>query len=387
MHRTSLRPSAVLALAFFAAPLGAACDDDKSSGNGTVTASQIYETMAAAYCDVLRTCDTGPTSDLAIFAVLARATSASTCRTFVAGSFGGENGYDIEAAVAAGKVSFDSAKLNACTAAVRARCTVGDLPECRDVFSGTIAIDAPCAHSEECVAGAWCDPTGGDSCGGGTCKARVEVGGDCISSQACLNTTGPTECNFSGGTGKCVTISFEKDAADGADCGVIAANGNARHVTCAKGSVCSYEGDDDQQTCVKTLEKGAACSVEGESAPCAVGEFCIPTSETTAKCTTPKVVTQVGGTCALGGAEPAACSIMDRLTCIEGKCTKLGDGSIGAICESDIEINTTCNSDGNCVDHHCVAKADNDANCSQDDDCKSDFCDFQSNTCKANTCL
>ncbi|MFO0745567.1 MAG: hypothetical protein U1F43_07825 [Myxococcota bacterium] len=366
-----------LLVACLACPI-VACGDDATS-SGPIPASQLYETLAQTYCDVLRGCSFD-SEDAALISLFAKATSASTCASYISRTFTGLD-FDVEAEVAAGHIIYDADKFSACMKAARTRCTLDSLVECRDVFHGTVAIDGACQHTEQCVEGAWCDAT--SSCGG-TCKARVAVGESCTSSNACLTTSGPTECAFE--TGKCVAIVFDSNVAVGAQCGEFLDGTTEHKASCGKGLICTFDDASQKDVCVAPIAVGASCAAD-DAGPCAPGTLCVPTSETEAACTAIPVKTTEGVDCntETQTGPPVACSIFDRLTCFEGKCKRLGDGTAGSFCQRDLELAPTCNPGLFCADDDkCTALKDEGADCQDGSECKSDSCDAQ-NKCAPET--
>ena len=142
-----------------------------------------------------------------------------------------------------------------------------------EITGGTLDDGAPCGEHYQCKSGA-CATEPGASCG--KCTPKVAVGGDCTSSNQCVD---GAKCNFtSSDGGKCRAVKLAKA---GEKCG----STDGEEIDCEPGLNCSFESGDP--TCKARGPAGADC---GSRLDCLSGLTC------------------VGGKCAAGLAEGAACT-------------------------------------------------------------------------------
>jgi len=155
-------------------------------------------------------------------------------------------------ALEAGRMTYDAEKAYACRQAGRnapADAPMGS-PACSKVLVGNVAIGAACQFHEECVDGAFCSPSGNDSCAG-ICQARIAEGGSCHPDRTLceldLDCVGPMEtgeytCMGNGGVG------------------VGEACNDAEGPFCKEGLACSTQ----TQQCMEPQPVGSTCGADGE---------------------------------------------------------------------------------------------------------------------------
>lgn len=113
------------------------------------------------------------------------------------------------AAVAAGRVTFDTAAGQSCIEAMRGRpCTFTalrrDPEECEAVFVGTIPAGGECVIDTECVTGDCDHPAQGGSCSVGVCARIVQDGESCAANTGTVCREGSyCEIAFGSGTDVC----------------------------------------------------------------------------------------------------------------------------------------------------------------------------------------
>ncbi len=217
------------------------------------------------------------------------------------------------------KVLYDGTKVAACMAAMKAACSIDtkEPPECKAVFTGTIADGASCSDNRACVSGV----CSGTATGCGKCMKLADLGEACTSDEVC-------SCSAYCVGGKCVVAtpptasqpcSFSLNCAAGLycpttqptpTCAALAKLGEAcdGSTLCDDTSTCG-----PQDNCVAKSQKTEACVSSGD---CATGLVCVadPTTQK-ATCLTPA---KTGEACTVAG----QCAYADQ-TCVSGKCASL----------------------------------------------------------------
>jgi len=159
--------------------------------------------------------------------------------------------------VAAGRVGFSRAALDACLQAIAtgtADCARGVDPlACLDYLQGRTPTGGACGASPECAPGSWCEVATLGGCG--TCKAVAGVGQSCASN-VCAH---GLECFALGNTEKCAPVTADLGAA----CGTATTGLCRGRLQCAGTSTF---------TCVAPAGAGATCDPAGERADCNVHE-------------------------------------------------------------------------------------------------------------------
>jgi len=149
------------------------------SSGGSSGAAIPFDQLAAEYARVFCgkafvCCDAGELQGIGTEAM---------CRTVVATEIMGDLTGD-QTGIAAGTTIYDGSKARACFDIITAMpCSewgadenLRQVPECWQIFRGTVAPGGACSRSDECMDGT-CPP----SVSGGTCVARAKLGESCAS--------------------------------------------------------------------------------------------------------------------------------------------------------------------------------------------------------------
>ncbi len=198
-----------------------------------------------------------------------------------------------------------------------------DGPACRAVFRGSSPLDGACSRSEDCASGARCVI---DAECPGHCSRRAAIDEPCASTSDCDDAVGPVVCG-SGST--CTPVSFQP--ASGADGPCTPTGSDGPEVTpCAAGLYCQpTDGTATTGTCRAAVAKDGDCT---QIQRCSSGQVCLfsdTAEQAEGSCRTATFTDQPGAACDELG---AFCDTAARLTCIDGTCQAVGDGSEGAPC-------------------------------------------------------
>ncbi len=174
-----------------------------------------------------------------------------------------------------GKLSYDGTAAQSCLTKLSAlTCTALEVPasEWADVFnttcskavSGTVATGGACRQSIECVAGQFCEPSGGDA-GTGTCKALRTIGTVCgdlgVTTAGYANLTAHESCSTRAlGPGFCDDTADPITPANTWKCAAGAANSAA----------CYYDYQCTSLTCGGKTEPGV-CGTPKDLSPACTG--------------------------------------------------------------------------------------------------------------------
>lgn len=287
-----------------------------------------------------------------------------------------------------GKLTLNSANVDACAAAVKACADFDDVAACREMADGKVATGGACAHDVECTGDAFCK-TDMEMCG--VCAPRLAVGQSCDGNGDCAqNSDHSVRCEWSetSNDGTC-TVVASATAASGGACGwIVGADGKTTETRCPTGEWCksNWDGLAETYACKPLIANGQAC-VSGDR--CAVGSYCTATSEAAGTCAT-LAVAKLGEPCSTDSeAAPAQrCNDYLRLYCAaDGKCAEFGDGSLGSTCsDGDPEL-AHCQSGLRCDYANdeastgtCAAGLANGESCDESDECASGYCG-DSGTC------
>jgi|GEM_PF-1430300 len=365
-------------------PVGA-CDGDGGGGGGPVPASQLYETWASTFCDVLTSCETSD-DDFVVFTLMAKADKAA-CRSFVAGIFeAGRPESNTESLIAAGRIVYHAEQLSTCMAAARSQCSLelDEVPECRAVLEGAIATDGECWTEEECAGDALCAQNDSDC--PGTCQDLPKRGEDC--DWQCSQTEGPTSC---GSASTCVPLTVTEGRAAGETCGTEYGETQVVSRRCASGLYCDYDSDTSESTCHAFVGLGETC---GDGVRCSGSLACVPSgSDGGYACTDATIVSTVGAAC--NETDPSkplvGCNLFARLACEAGTCQALGDGSAGSRCAPNTDIDGICDFGTYCDDAtaECTPVKADGASCESGSECNSGVCVYDgtgAGTCGSQTC-
>lgn len=337
----------------------AGCGDD-GGGGGSVTLDEYGAGTAAATCEIFEECY--GTDLLETFA-------GADCVGRFSRIYDEAVVPQLEAAIAAGTITYDGGRAAACLDALEsAGCGIVDRmppPPCDEALVGTVAPGGACALNEECSGDSYCRI---EAACPGTCQARVSSGAPCSADDACQAGL------------RCFDGACQAAAGEGAACG------GPSGIECAGGLVCIGAQDAGAGTpgrtgnCqpVTTVQIGAVgdlCDFQGGML-CQPGLSCALTGVSGG--TTPVfecvAAASSGGTCNLGFPDPCpfdhTCEgVMPGMGDFEGTCTPLPGA--GEPCRSGrCADGTRCASDDTCRTVQGLGGA-----CTEDADCFSGYCD------------
>jgi hypothetical protein len=310
-----------------------------SGGGGTspgsvATYPAFLQSLVGAYCQEVIACPQANDDTLALALV---AGTAARCSNYFGQTVPRQaSTRDLEQAISDGRVRFDAQRAAACVAAIQgaANPSAIDASVCSEVTQGTIALGAACYRDEECVPVAYCaSPTFG-ACPG-TCTAKLPAGSPCQESRECDAAGGMADCDSGTGTQPtCVALAVVTGAAAGAACGRQPGN---QFVACTCGLWCSTDG-----TCRAPIPVGQVCTDSDDA--CAAGSMCVLQTDGTRLCQSITVVGTAGGACDETADMPThVCDPFVNLTCTQGQCQRLGDGTQGSPCDTSDYGDTSCN--------------------------------------------
>lgn len=316
-----------------------------------------------------------------------------TCRAETRKFFG----EDVEAAIAAGRIVYDTDAAGACVAGLEALDCLAEHPSdptlaaCYEALTGTVQKDQPCFGTFECaeglcysttgdacptvcqavakkgeacslLSGPYCDEREGLRCSQGTCVVPASKGGACLDNFGC---TSGTVCVGN----ECVPL-----RKTGYGC--------AKDSSCASGNFCAAGGDEGG-LCEERVPEGGACSQDAgdnnaafRRVQCQDGLVCLGGGLTSAGAT-------VTGTCAKAMDEGGGCTVepsgyqlfdtgcRDGLVCVAGVCQK--PPAVGEACAPHLE----CQQDVAYCDFmsmQCSAPKANGEACDIDRECAGGYC-------------
>jgi len=368
-------------LVIFVAPAISGCGADEAVG-GSSSAHALdpaFDPVMSAYCDSLWRCDWPGLLELRILAG-----SPERCRALVYRSRDSAWNRDLEHAIADGRVRILAPNVDACVLAIEA-CTpytLSNSSPCGALFEGTLAEGASCQRTEECDGDAYCRSD--DRQCPGTCTRRTSPGGRCKSSQECGAATHaiPLCVSSPGATGgTCTEIPILASAALGARC-TLTSTGMPL-VPCEPGLWCDHDFPADSGVCRAPIAIGQPCAARDV---CAGDAFC---QESRGLCQLARVGHEAGDAC-----DPDAhlwCDALENLTCVDGRCQVIGDGSLGSSCDPGELYTGVCDEGLHCRPHldrpfgTCAVPGEEGAACSAGSDCVSGSCDLDG-TCAAGYC-
>jgi hypothetical protein len=244
----------------------------------------------------------------------------------------------LEAAVTAGRVTYDMSQGAACASAYSSlTCAdVGeDIPEppaCLAALAGTVAKGASCYSSLDCVGGdstTYCALT--STCSG-KCATLVAAGGTCDeATDQCVSGYGCTSSG-TGTSGTCAKNPETTMVAKGASCKVT----GDTPVECETGLACNQM----TQICETTIAQGDACTPGADV--CAPFTYC---DGSTKKCTTDP---SAGGNCGASGTDT------DYVPCLGATYCKTATGSESGVCTAVGGSGATCASSEGCLSNTCT---------------------------------
>jgi hypothetical protein len=135
--------------------------NDPGGGGSTMTAPQFLDAMGHKECDDAFTCKTSFPADAGVTFAEAFGASAMACYADAAQYY---NATAVQAAISAGKITFDGTAAAACVASFAAP-TCGTYWDqgpalasaCETAMVGKVAVGASCAIDFECAGENWCD--------------------------------------------------------------------------------------------------------------------------------------------------------------------------------------------------------------------------------------
>jgi len=206
-------------------------------------------------------------------------------------------------------------------------------------------------------------------------STRVASGAACESDIECSSASGVLACNYNSST--CVAVGTTENAASGVTCGEVYTATTMTIVTCVAGLAC--DGSGETSVCAAVVPKGGTC--RGDYTPCELGSVCVRSDAEAASgtCGEFPVVDTVGATCDedFGSASRKFCNPIKGLGCYQGKCAKVGDGSIGSRCfEADLPDSCVAGAFCDGASNTCLTARANGGSCERDNDCASNYCDF-----------
>lgn len=304
---------AFLGLSILATASAVACGGSSSSdgggsggsggGGGSIPFSELADRYAEALCQATARCF-DPVFDLFL--------QGRDCETMVGEQIGASEFPRIEAAIAAGRVTYDASKAPACVAALAARAcdalTQREPPECQAALDGTVEVGGDCTLDAECKGQTYCkssgacpgqcaalEPAGGRCTDDGDCQPGLQCPGetltcarpsavgedcgggvapDCAPGSLCLG-----DDQEEGVPGKCRSITSVFVGDVGASCGGFV-SGGSDFTLCKPNLSCalSFEGTSLSGQCVEKFAANGPCKASFPDG-CPAGQFCdTPTS-------------------------------------------------------------------------------------------------------------
>ena len=332
----------------------------------------LLNELAGAFCDPLFQCRL-PNA----FMIFARAIlDWETCRTQAAATL--IRGADLVKTIEMGTVIYDAEAASACLTEFSSHClwSLRALQDpimtlCLEAFVGTLALNEPCWRSEECAGDAYCAHDN-EACPG-RCVARRALGEPCAHDHECVQAslgTGVGRCVAQGESRRCVMAGRDPDAELGQSCGLVSDDGAVqRWVDCRDGLWCSSMTQ--QGVCRQPLPAGAPC--ESEHTVCEDGHLCL--GDELLVCRALTISDTEGLSCSDDAAGPR-CNPAKGLSCVEGICQAIGDGSLGAACFMPGFGPTRCDPGLYCdhVSGNCLTLGGQEAPCTADTQCESGQC-------------
>lgn len=334
-----------------AAGLSCGGDDDGDDG---IALDDAEAAFYSAFCEVVMRCPEMMEFPINPF------DDKAECVTFITQMMTdeGEGPGVMVAAAKAGQVRYDPAKAEECIgnfASMSCAAADGglDTPACTATFTGLVANGESCTSDEVC-AGGWCEE---DASCNGTCKDAVAKDGDCTGYKRCVI---GHECL----DGTCQPYAAAPTA--GQDCDWEISNG-----PCAYGLYC----DGNSSKCAVKKSAGDDCD-DGDA--CGPGLGCFGGT-----CKVPVFVAD-GADC--DDEEGKMCDMFDGFVCTRdttdyspktcAAAAKLGESCVnetdGIFIPCDMWANLYCDFGDT---KKCAARKAANADCSEDDECLSDYCD------------
>jgi hypothetical protein len=302
-----------------------ACGVDEAVGlaGSTHALDPAFEPVMAAYCQSLWRCDW---PDRALLQLRVLSGSPEGCKTLVYRSRDSAPNHDLDVAIAAGRVRILAGNVKECVRSIDA-CrpyALNDVSPCGALFEGTVREGETCQRTEECAGDAYCR-SDTLQCPG-VCTLLTAPGGRCKSSQECGASPNAIPLCVPTGSGSgsvCSEVPIWEPVALGERC-ALTSNG-APVIPCARGLWCDHDFAIGAGVCRAPIAEGERCD-DGDV--CAGDAFCHGDPPV---CRAARVEQVVGSAC-----NPAAlhwCDALQHLTCVNGTCQVVGDGTPGSACD------------------------------------------------------
>jgi hypothetical protein len=375
----------------------AVADNTSNTSNTPLTPETFFQEQSNNRCRSIFSC---PVTN-SRFIDRANYGDEATCRVDGA-RYDARGTYPLRAAVRDGYMRFDSVAARECLNSV-AMSPCNDaivVPQCRRVFTGAVALGAPCYSREQCADDAWCDIITGLTCPGGVCRAAPAIGAQCTPTEECSmvgSSQGSAWCDVvQPGTGtRCIDHRTVATAMLGQNCGTSVVVGNVETVTTCQGElVCDRSPTPGGLvprvgTCRALTAVGAPCQI-GSSFCGGIDGLCVPTTAGSAVGTCQSILTQntVGAPCDARH----VCSPTRRLVCQMGRCQSAGMGTLGSPCLTDSSRFITCNQGLYCLlrtegaTPTCQPLIAEGAPCRTDEQCISGICEGFPKVCRPQRC-
>ena len=334
-------------------------DGSSTGGNGDIAFEALPAKYAEAICAAYQNC-LGPVFSL--FLNGANCVDVTTKR-LESGTFA-----LIPQKIAAGTISYDGHKVQACLDAVSNLSCDGllkrDQPECLAALDGLVAQGGDCDLNEECKGSAICQSSYGNC--PGTCVALLSAGQACVADSDCSD---GLQCSSE--TKLCV-----KPAAAGDAC-------EYGSPPCGPGLLCLGKDDTNKtpgvcRNAIAALSAAAGAACDPAGTLCSSGVSCVADVDLA----TVKLV----WTCVKSGTYPAggACKPGFPDACATGNYCLTGTGlaSVNGTCTAipsakqacGTGLGAQCQPGAVCVAGLCQNFADNGVSCTGDDMCYSGYC-------------
>jgi hypothetical protein len=300
-------------------------------------ADDFFAQYGAALCKRLFECPLPNDDDLGARNVLG---SLARCNQIAPELFRrGSNYAELFAAVAAGTLRYDASRAAACFAALRlcgAPMNPDQVPDCREMFEGTVQPNGPCYVDQDCAGDAYCatpSDAGFQRICPGSCQPRRAAGAPCFDDVQCAASKGFADCIAVEGAAACLDFVLAPQAAMSQPCGLQAAGSET---PCGSGLWCDAPGS-GIGTCVGPLGSGATCKTSDDV--CALGLVCLG-QDAGYSCAPTMVGRKVADSC--GPSFPSVCDPFAQLECVAGACASYGDGTEGSHCSNHDLGELTC---------------------------------------------
>jgi hypothetical protein len=249
---------------------------------------------------------------------------------------------------------------------------------CRHAVVGAGKVGGACFSDVACEFGAYCDQSG-NSCPG-VCKTAKAEGEACSRDTECATraSTGARCADDGSGNGTCRIVDAASTAAEGEPCGTTELARCATNLFCDTGET--------PATCRVPPPPGTAC-VDVDDV-CQGGAVCAG-NEGSRTCMTLTLVKTEGAPCEGTPEAPSLCDVFGGYSCDAGTCRKMGDGSLGTLCDtSDMGDLASCNTGLYCRQETmtCEARAGDGDACDRDAMCESGSCDREKGSCRSRYC-